>query len=1120
MKLRPSVLWVVAVVSGLGLFCVGARAQEDQAVLVQQILRAVDRAVGLVHLPRGDIDLALALAERAANCEIHLQIDDEAGVQLARKRAHEAGLLNRRLYADRGDLGRLLPVALSCDLVVIDHLAADELTPALAAELRRVLHPWYGVAVVGNTGDALDAEALAEWAGRIGQTVEPLPGAAGLVAVKAGPLEGADNWGHYWHGPDNNAVSNDTAYSYPETIQWTGKPFNGSRTDLPIIANGRLFMLWNSYFMAYSPKGEAVLPGEEAVLLTRGTSEMWRQDDRGPLLVARTTGSGAHLWHRRLSSAGWLQAGRSIVVAEGDRLLVADAGTLFELDQATGAERRRVELDCEEIKWVAATDTYVAIVGGAAFKKQDDRWMKSLVDDPSARFRVSGTLLTVLDRATLEPLWSQQREQGSYLDPRTPAISGGRVFVLGENTVAEAYDLETGMLAWRTQTGIEHDQEVGYLWHRVIRHPVAGYAVAGLYIIGAPEMDRCAVLNQEDGRPMWDLARGGRPWAPVPLGYRNLVWFDGTGVDPATGETQQQVSAGIGGCGHCTAAPQGIINMVGLTWDMVAGRSVPPVHSKSACANGQFAANGLIWRIPSGVGHIPEYRGFNVRGPVETELPPAGPRLVRVAEDVPAAGDVADWTSYRGNAKRTGSIPAEVPDAAAVAWRADVASGVVQDVPSGGVLVGPRLMPVPPVMGEGKLIAAINDGTVHALDLKTGEPLWRAHTGGRIQSSPTVWNGRVFVGCADGLVYAFALSDGRPLWRLRVAPEAGRMMFFGQLGSRWPVLASPMVVDGRVYAVAGYMDRIDGVRAVAADAVSGEIVWERGDWTSPGGEPLSPNGMLGGTGQLCWDDTAGEAVYNGGEGFPIRLSPQDGAARLAYADGKIAELRDENHGVFLGRHLFKMHELAGQDIGKLGNAWLVRGGTGMLSDIPDRIASNKNSNLIAQDERGEGLLPVLVAGSMGLMPSWDDSDVLFAFGARRKPTRVGPRFALASRETLEAFLQGRLAADEEEPDGVNRPAGLDNDDLLAWRFALEGRVGPFGSALVNNAALVLLGGESESKVIALDRADGSELWQVALPATPVYNGLAVAADGTCVVALKDGTLVAIGAGGRRTDVQN
>jgi hypothetical protein len=45
---------------------------------------------------------------------------------------------------------------------------------------------------------------------------------------------------------------------------------------------------------------------------------------------------------------------------------------------------------------------------------------------------------------------------------------------------------------------------------------------------------------------------------------------------------------------------------------------------------------------------------------------------------------------------------------------------------------------------------------------------------------------------------------------------------------------------------------------------------------------------------------------------------------------------------------------------------------------------------------------------------------------------------------------------------------------------------------------------------ALRRENGETLWAVPLPAEPLYNGLAVAADGTVIVTLRDGASVAVG----------
>ena len=164
---------------------------EEPTAVARRLLQAVDRPVGLVHLPRcGDGSLAVAIAGADENLRVHGQDADAADVAAARKAADEAGLLNRRVWIDQGSLDRLLPVGRSADLIVLIDLTTDELTPRLAAEIRRVLHPWYGVAVLGDLSGELDGKDLTEWAKQIAANVASLHGEGTLVTVQAEPLEG------------------------------------------------------------------------------------------------------------------------------------------------------------------------------------------------------------------------------------------------------------------------------------------------------------------------------------------------------------------------------------------------------------------------------------------------------------------------------------------------------------------------------------------------------------------------------------------------------------------------------------------------------------------------------------------------------------------------------------------------------------------------------------------------------------------------------------------------------------------------------------------------------------------------------------------------------------------
>ena len=47
--------------------------------------------------------------------------------------------------------------------------------------------------------------------------------------------------------------------------------------------------------------------------------------------------------------------------------------------------------------------------------------------------------------------------------------------------------------------------------------------------------------------------------------------------------------------------------------------------------------------------------------------------------------------------------------------------------------------------------------SLYALDAKTGKALWHYATGGQIYSSPALAQGLVFIGSRDGSLYAFGL---------------------------------------------------------------------------------------------------------------------------------------------------------------------------------------------------------------------------------------------------------------------------------------------------------------------------------------------------------------------------
>ena len=67
---------------------------------------------------------------------------------------------------------------------------------------------------------------------------------------------------------------------------------------------------------------------------------------------------------------------------------------------------------------------------------------------------------------------------------------------------------------------------------------------------------------------------------------------------------------------------------------------------------------------------------------------------------------------------------------------------------------GGRFVKSSPALAGDALVAASDDGALHALDAVSGELRWRFRTGGIITSSPAFAGGVVFVGSHDGTLYA------------------------------------------------------------------------------------------------------------------------------------------------------------------------------------------------------------------------------------------------------------------------------------------------------------------------------------------------------------------------------
>ncbi|MHC5055787.1 MAG: class I SAM-dependent methyltransferase [Planctomycetota bacterium] len=247
---------------GQGQVPTGARPEDagGPAVDFAKEARAVIEKAGVrgglvVHLGCGGGELTMAL--RASDSYVVHGLDvDRDRVTTARKRIRDAGLYGPVAVDVLGS--KHLPYAEN----LVNLLVAEDLGPVTMEEVTRVLAP-RGVACVRKGG---------KWT----KTVKPVP-------------PDTDEWLHYLHGADNNAVARDTVVGPPRRTQWVAGPMyarsheiNSSAAAI-VSAGGRLFYIWDE-----NPIG----------LTDKRFPPKWS-------LIARDAMNGVVLWKRPVPDWGW-----------------------------------------------------------------------------------------------------------------------------------------------------------------------------------------------------------------------------------------------------------------------------------------------------------------------------------------------------------------------------------------------------------------------------------------------------------------------------------------------------------------------------------------------------------------------------------------------------------------------------------------------------------------------------------------------------------------------------------------------------------------------------------------------------------------------------------------------
>lgn len=118
-----------------------------------------------------------------------------------------------------------------------------------------------------------------------------------------------------------------------------------------------------------------------------------------------------------------------------------------------------------------------------------------------------------------------------------------------------------------------------------------------------------------------------------------------------------------------------------------------------------------------------------------------------------------------------------------------------------------------PAVFNGRVYFGSGDGSVYALDARSGAVQWKFATADVVHASPAIVNGTVYIGSWDSHLYALDAESGQEKWRFKAGEDA---FIHNQQGFQ----SSPTVAEGTVY-----VGCRDG-HLYALDAATGRKKWD------------------------------------------------------------------------------------------------------------------------------------------------------------------------------------------------------------------------------------------------------------------------------------------------------
>ena len=642
--------------------------------------------------------------------------------------------------------------------------------------------------------------------------------------VKEWP-DNIDEWTHYMHSAEGNAVAKDSVVAPPQHLQWIGSP-RWSRHHDRMASMSALV----------SAKGRIIYVMDEGSRISIQLPPKWT-------LIARDAFNGAVLWKQPIPKwhshlwplkSGPTQLARRLVAVEDEVFATLGiTAPLSKLNAATGVVLHTFE-GTGGTEEVLVSDGKVFVLVNKGVSELANYSPEHNVGD-QRRVRTEFVwnkkprILMGFDQKSGKKLW----EHETTVAPLSlTAGSEGVYFHDGEKMVC--LHRESGAIRWNTDS-VGTRRTIPFNFGLKI-------VVHGDRVIVAGGDRKMSCYDAKTGKKHWEteharggyespedlLVVGGMVWsAPLYSGRDSGVW---TGRDLISGDIKKQFPPNVDTywfhhrCYISKATENFLLpSRTGIEFVNYKKDNWTINHwVRGGCLYGIMPSNGLVYSAPHNCACYPEAKlyGLNALAPAASRNLPPEPAVETRLTKGPAFGKTAgvasstqgDWPTYRGSSAREAFTPSKIDENLQTAWETQLEGRLSAITAAGGKL----------------FIAEIDAHTLHALDANTGKKAWSFTAGGRIDSPPTIHGKAVLFGSCDGFIYCVHLNDGQLAWKFRAAPNDLRTMAFEQLESLWPVHGSILVQDGVGYAIAGRSNFLDtGLRFYKFEPHTGKVLFTK-----------------------------------------------------------------------------------------------------------------------------------------------------------------------------------------------------------------------------------------------------------------------------------------------------